>query len=361
MNLNNKKLLVMAGGTGGHVFPGLACANAWRSAGGDVHWMGTQAGIEADLVPKADIPISYIHIQGVRGKGKLGLLAAPFKIVRAIVEALAILRQQKPQVILGMGGFAAGPGGVAAKLLGIPVVIHEQNAIAGTTNTLLSKIAKKVLQAFPNTFAQGETVGNPIRPEILALRDQAMDQERKDKDLRVLIIGGSLGALAINNLMPEVYAKLKGRIQLCHQTGKRHIDKVVDSYGGKTAVDKDDKLELVAFIDDMAERLKWADYIICRSGAMTVSELAAAHKPALFIPFPYAIDDHQSANAKWMASAGAADVIQERDLDAGQLVNMIEDYVENSEKLNAMRKQAAEIAIYDATERVVSCCAELSE
>ncbi len=351
-SFKGKKLLVMAGGTGGHVFPGLACAKAWQEKGGEVCWMGTKKGIESRLVPDANIPIHYIHIEGVRGKGKLDIVFAPFKIMRAISEALKILKREKPDLVIGMGGFAAGPGGVAAKIKSIPLLIHEQNAVAGTTNKLLSKIASKVLQAFPSAFENGLTVGNPVRQSIVDLSKDYQPQS----PLKVLVLGGSLGALAINKIMPEFFDSLKGKIELRHQTGPRHIENVIALYGENA---ESAELEVSAFISDMDEALEWADLIICRAGAMTVSEVAVAARPAIFIPYPYAIDDHQTGNALWLVDAGAALIKQEKDLTLKWLVDQVTSFVDNKESLKHMHENAQKVAIDNATQRVLDEAQEL--
>ena len=343
------KLLVMAGGTGGHVFPGLACADLWTELGGEVCWVGTAKGIESSLVPAADITLNLISIEGVRGKGLLGLMTAPFKIVHAILQALGILLREKPDVILGMGGFAAGPGGIAAKLIGLPLIIHEQNAIAGTTNKLLSKVADQVMQAFPNAFPDDNsaiTCGNPVRQEIIDMDKQYLPADM----LNVLVIGGSLGALAINKMLPQVYKALAGHINLYHQTGKRHIESVNADYG---CVSNNENLRIEAFIDDMPGALEWADLIICRSGAMTVSELAVAGRPAIFIPYPFAIDDHQTYNAQWLVNSSAAMVFQERDLDADVLSEAILSLNKDREKLQSMHENMLAAALSDASQIVV--------
>ena len=347
---NSKKLLVMAGGTGGHVFPGLAVAKAWKNSGGSVCWMGTQQGIESTLVPAADIDLNIIQIEGVRGKGKLGLLLAPFRIVHAIYQALVILKKESPDVVLGMGGFAAGPGGVAAKLKGIPLIIHEQNAVAGTTNKLLSRVANTVAQAFSAAFSNLDSAiscGNPVRQDIVSMNT---DYQLGDK-LNVLVIGGSLGALAINNMMPSVYRQLLGCINLYHQTGTRHIEKVESAYGDLL---NQDGLKVSAFVDDMTKALEWADLVICRAGAMTVSEIAVSGKPAIFIPYPYAIDDHQTANANWLVNLGAAKLYQEKDLNIDVLVRGIQELNDNRQVLVTMHEKLLAAAITDATETVVS-------
>ena len=353
---HSKKLLVMAGGTGGHVFPGLACANLWRDGGGDVCWMGTRKGIESTLVPEANINLNFIDIEGVRGKGIRGLLTAPFKILTAVYQALKILNKEKPDVVLGMGGFAAGPGGVAAKLKGIPLIIHEQNAVAGTTNTLLSKIANKVVRAFPGAFPQIKdalTCGNPVRQAIV---DMNKEYHINNK-VNVLVVGGSLGALAINKMIPNVYKALSGSINLYHQTGQRHIDNVEAAYGENLS---DENLRVRAFVEDMTEALEWADLIICRSGAMTVSEIAVSGKPAVFIPYPYAIDDHQTANATWLVDLNAAIMYQEKDLNVELLIQCIERLCGDHDTLYSMHKNTLAAGINDATGKVVSEALQLT-
>ena len=345
--------LIMAGGTGGHVMPGLSVANELMSRGHTVSWMGTRTGIEARLVPEANIAIDYIDISGVRGKGKLSLLRAPINIIRAMLQARSFIKQRKPVAVLGMGGFVAGPGGMAARLMGLPVLIHEQNAKAGTTNKILSRVATKVLQAFPHAFLGGrkfETVGNPVRRE-LQLEPKVINAGTK---LNVLVLGGSLGALAINEVMPSVFNQLSQKINIWHQAGSRHTDAVEQSY--KSTVSGNDDYKVTSFIDDMAEAYQWADVVICRSGAMTVSELACASKPAIFVPFPFAIDDHQTANAHWMVDAGAAILISQQTMSEEILVSTLEGLLSDSGKINAMAAAAKVIRITDASERVADYC-----
>jgi UDP-N-acetylglucosamine--N-acetylmuramyl-(pentapeptide) pyrophosphoryl-undecaprenol N-acetylglucosamine transferase len=320
--------------------------------------MGTHAGIEAKLVPAANIDIDYISISGVRGKGAVGLLLAPFKITKAVIQAIGIVRMRKADAVLGMGGFAAGPGGVAAKILAKPLLIHEQNAIAGTTNKILSIMATQVLQAFPAAFAKKshvQTVGNPVRPQ-LHLAPKATVANKK---LNILVLGGSLGALAINEIMPEVLRTLSADIAIWHQAGARHIDSVKKLYSTVDTQQAD--YTLSAYIDDMAEAYTWADLVICRSGAMTVSELACASKPAIFIPFPFAIDDHQTANANWMVGAGAAMLLPQNEMNVNRLVEMISEFSKDTSRLQAMAEAAQQIAISDATQRVANYCEELAQ
>ena len=358
MTDTTKRFLIMAGGTGGHVMPGLTVAKELRNRGHQVFWMGTRAGIEAELVPAADIEIFYIDIEGVRGKGKKGWMEAPGKINKAVKESKKIIQECKPDCVLGMGGFVAGPGGVAAKLLGIPLVIHEQNAVAGTTNRILSLFASQVLEAFPGTFSKRINalhVGNPVRSEL----HSATHQTDHNADLKLLVLGGSLGAKAINDVIPELVKTLDFTIDVWHQTGKQHIDDVTELYGEDTLMMK--SIELSSFIDDMAEAYAWADIVICRSGAMTVSELALAGVPSILIPYPYAIDDHQMANANWMASHEAAVVLPQSELSVSNLRHHMKRFNKRRELLDKMRGRAKSLGMHDATENVVRTCLRFAE
>ncbi|WHI52252.1 undecaprenyldiphospho-muramoylpentapeptide beta-N-acetylglucosaminyltransferase [Microbulbifer sp. MLAF003] len=295
-----KKFLVMAGGTGGHVFPALAVAKALHDQGASVEWLGTERGIEARLIPEADIPLHFIRVEGVRGKGKLALLKAPLQIIRAVSQARAVIKKVQPDLVLGFGGFATGPGGVASRVCGVPLIIHEQNAVAGTTNRLLSRIANRVLEAFPSGLPGAVQVGNPVRSEIASLPEPQL-RIGTESPLRLLVLGGSLGAVAINELVPRAIAQLpiSLRPQVVHQSGERHLDLAQEAY--RTA---GIEAEVVPFISDMAEAYSAADLIICRAGALTVSEIAAAGVGAIMVPFPFAIDDHQTRNGEWLQSAG---------------------------------------------------------
>ena len=280
-----KTVLIMAGGTGGHVFPALAAAQKLLQQGNLVHWLGTRKGIEAELIPAADIPIHYIDVGGVRGKGILSLVKMPFVVLRAVWQALSIVRELKPASVLGMGGFAAGPGGLAAWLTRTPLVIHEQNAIAGTTNRILARFATRVLAAFPNTLPKAEHVGNPVRDEITRLSaplSGSMDQDLSEVT-KVLVLGGSLGAAAINELMPKALSLLPDTLQLSvwHQVGRKHEETAKQAYQDAGA---DARIE--PFISDMASAYRWADMVVCRSGALTVSEISVAGLPAIFYSFP---------------------------------------------------------------------------
>jgi UDP-N-acetylglucosamine--N-acetylmuramyl-(pentapeptide) pyrophosphoryl-undecaprenol N-acetylglucosamine transferase len=317
------RVLVMAGGTGGHVFPALAVADALRARGIDVVWIGTRLGLEARVIPAAGIELECINIGGLRGKSLSTRLAAPFHIFLAVLQALRIMLRVRPAVVLGMGGYAAGPGGVAAALTRRPLVIHEQNAVAGTTNRLLARLAQRVLAAFPGAFpatVQVEVVGNPVRAAIAAL--PAPDARFADRQgaVRLLVLGGSQGALALNEAVPEALARLPEaqRPQVRHQAGRNTLEIARAAYAraGVSA-------EPTEFIDDMAEAYGWADLAICRAGALTVSELAAAGLPAVLVPFPAAVDDHQTLNGGYLVAAGGAVLVPEKQLAPERLARVL--------------------------------------
>ncbi len=351
-----KRVLIMAGGTGGHVFPGLAVAKQFQRQGIQVDWLGTQKGLEAKQVPSAGIPLHFISIGGVRGKGIKHLLLAPPRILMAVLQAFRLIRQLKPDIILGMGGFASGPGGIASWLSGYPLVIHEQNAIPGTTNKWLAKIAKKVLEGFPDTFSKRQgviTVGNPVRTDILAM---PFPDRGKKARLSLLILGGSLGASAINQLLPQALALLPESMRpaIYHQTGEKHYEDTVTAYeqAGVSA-------KLVPFINEMHEAYTWADLVICRSGALTVAELCAAGLGAVLVPFPHAIDDHQTANAEFMAKKGAAILIQQSALTADRLADILQEFIQSPARCQIMAEAAYQLRMADATEKVLSICKDI--
>lgn len=351
-----QRVLVMAGGTGGHVFPGLAVAKQLINQGVEVHWLGTRKGLEAKLVPEAGIPIHFISISGVRGKGLADILLAPMRLTVAVWQALRIIRQLKPDVVIGMGGFASGPGGIASWLLRRPLVIHEQNAKPGTTNKWLARVAKKVLEGFPNTFRKRQnvvTVGNPVRKEIIAA---SQPQRGHKSPCALLALGGSLGAAALNQLLPQALAKLPAEIrpEVYHQTGEKHYADTVTAYqqAGVNA-------KIVPFIKEMDAAYAWADIVLCRSGALTVAELCAAGVGAILVPFPHAIDDHQTANANFMAQQGAALLIQQAALSADELANILKEFIQSPERCQQMAQAAYELRRADATEKVLSICQEI--
>ena len=344
----SKTLLVMAGGTGGHVFPGLAVADRLKAQGWTIHWLGTADRMEAELVPAHGYPISFIDIQGVRGNGIKRLLAAPYRVIKSVLQARQVLKTIQPDVVLGMGGFASGPGGVAAWLSGIPLLLHEQNAAAGLTNKLLARIARRVLMAFPGAFAPNArtaVVGNPVRPEVVALPDP---QLRSSSDpLRLLVVGGSLGARVLNEQVPP--------IEVRHQCGKGNGEAVAASYAGLGV-----EAEVSEFIKDMADAYAWADLVVCRAGALTVSEVAAAGVAAIFVPLPHAVDDHQTRNALTLVDGGAAEFLPQSELTPAALASRLSWLAGRRETLLNMAQAARRVAIIDAAERVADECKRLA-
>lgn len=356
-----RTVLIMAGGTGGHVFPALAAARVLRERGFEPVWLGTQRGLEAKLVPPHQIPIEWITVTGVRGKGIATLLAAPFQLARAVWQSIQVMRRRQPVVVLGAGGFVSGPGGIAAWLTRRPLVIHEQNAVAGMTNRMLARLARRVFEAFPSSFPKSikaERVGNPVRREIAALPSPDQRFAERRGPLRVLIIGGSQGASRLNVVVPAALAMIDSslRPQVLHQAGERHIAQARESYQ-KHAVEADVR----AFIDDMAEAYAWADLVICRSGALTVSELAAAGVPAVFVPFAAAVDDHQTHNARFPVAAGAGVLIPEAELTPLRLADELRALLETGRsRLAEMGMKARSIALTDADVRLADACAALA-
>jgi UDP-N-acetylglucosamine--N-acetylmuramyl-(pentapeptide) pyrophosphoryl-undecaprenol N-acetylglucosamine transferase len=353
----DKHIVIMAGGTGGHVFPALAVARELLAQGCSISWMGTEKGLESRVVPNAGIAIDWLAVSGVRGMGIWAKIKAPWMLLDACRQALRILRQRRPAAVLGMGGFVSGPGALMAKLLGIPLVIHEQNSIPGTTNRWLCRIADRVLQGFPNCFAAktGAIVtGNPLRESFRDARfcvstKPAWHGERK---LRILVVGGSQGAQALNETVPQALAELPG-VEVKHQTGAAMLDAVRNAYR-KYGVDA----EATAFIDDMAAAYLWADLAICRAGAMTVSELAAAGLPGILIPFPYAIDDHQTANARHLVDCGAALLIPQTQMTVERLNAAVGEV---KQQIAGMSAAARTFARLDATEQVAGYCIREAE
>jgi UDP-N-acetylglucosamine--N-acetylmuramyl-(pentapeptide) pyrophosphoryl-undecaprenol N-acetylglucosamine transferase len=345
-------VLIMAGGTGGHVFPGLATAEALRARGCRIEWLGTRRGIESDLVPRAGIELHCIGVQGLRGKGRLSLLLAPLRLLRALLQALAVVRRVRPDCVLGMGGFASGPGGLAAWLLRTPLVIHEQNAIPGLTNRILARLAGRVLEAFPGAFEAGRgarCTGNPIRRDIAAVIAPAERYGVRQGPLRLLVVGGSLGAQAFNRTLPEAVALLspERRPQIRHQAGRGKLEETENQYRAQGV-----EARVETFIDDMNQAYGWADLVLCRAGALTVSELAAAGVPAILVPYPHAVDDHQRANARFLADAGAAVLLGQSEMTAPTLAGLLEELRDRGE-LERMAVKAKALARLEATDTVV--------
>ncbi len=360
--MDRATVLVMAAGTGGHVFPALAIAECLRQCGADVQWLGTKRGMEHALLATRDFKLHAVSVYGLRGSGLARLLAAPWMLLRAFLQSWRIIRRVKPDCVLGMGGFVCGPAGVAAKILGRPLLIHEQNAVAGLTNKLLAPWADRVLEAFPNTFKRrAGTVhaGNPIRREILAC---AVDQGRDASavsELNILVLGGSQGAVAINRLIPLLLADWGqgSPPRIYHQTGQASLVATLDAYDARHLA-RSEELRVQAFIDDMAAAYAWSDLVICRSGASTVSELAAIGRPAILIPYPHHRDQQQLLNARWLADAGGALILQQSELSSQSLQACVLDLVADRQRLQAMATAARGLGKRDAAEAIAQQCLE---
>jgi len=377
MKKNN--VLVMAGGTGGHVIPALSVARELSNKGYQVHWLGSIKGIENELVVDAGYPLHRISISGLRGGGVAKLLLAPLQIMKALWQTFKVYRQVKPVMCLGMGGFASGPGGLMAWLLRVPLVVHEQNAVAGFTNKLLSGMATVVLQAFDNAFSAGKkihTVGNPVRSSIVGIAEPQKRLSDRQGPLNVLVVGGSLGAVALNNVVIEMMGlqelKLKGavalnnvviemmglqelKLNLWHQTGARNYDAVKAGYESAQIED----VKVSAFISDMAGAFAWADVVICRSGALTVSELMAAGVASILVPYPFAVDDHQTANGQFLVNLEGAIICQQADLTAPSLLEELTQLQQDRNRLMQMSCAARSLAKADSAKVVTNYCIEV--
>jgi UDP-N-acetylglucosamine--N-acetylmuramyl-(pentapeptide) pyrophosphoryl-undecaprenol N-acetylglucosamine transferase len=354
--MNERPVLIMAGGTGGHVFPALAVAKALRERGVPVVWLGVPGSMEARLVPAHGFPIEWVSVRGIRGKGLAAWLLAPLRILAAVRQAKGVLAKVRPRSVLGAGGYVSGPGGIAAWLARIPLFIHEQNAVAGLTNRWLAKLATQVFEAFPDSFGAGRpavTIGNPVRVDIAALPLPEVRFAQRDARARLLVFGGSQGAQRLNAILPQALALLaaEARPQVRHQTGERGLESTVRAYA-EAQVDA----EVKPFIDDMAQAYAWADLAVCRSGAMTVAELQAAGLGAVFVPLPIATDDHQTKNAEVMVRGGAARLVQERDLTAPALSSLLAELLAGRPRLLAMATAARSQRITDAAERLAQAC-----
>lgn len=358
-----RTVLIMAGGTGGHIFPALSIARVLQELGCRVEWLGTAGGMEADLLRDTGIPLHLIEVRGLRGKGMLGLLKAPFMILKAVAQARRVIRQLQPCCVLGMGGYVTGPGGVAARIARRPLLIHEQNAMAGMSNRLLSRIANRVLETFPGTFRDNDRVictGNPVRNEISRLHEQTARQRFNGDRLNMLVLGGSLGAKAINTVIPEA---LKGmpadvRPRVWHQTGRDKYFEASAEYDRHGLPMDGEECYVAPFIEDMAAAYEWADIVVCRAGATTVSELAVAGLPSVLIPFPFAVDDHQRINAQWLSKAGAAVLVDQKEFTTTTLTELLERFSANRGLLQGMADSARTLARPEAAQRVATLCLE---
>jgi len=348
----------MAGGTGGHIFPGLAVADAVKAAGWKVVWLGNPDGMEARLVPSRGYEMAQVRFAALRGKGLLRKLLLPFSLLSGFWQALKVIKQVQPDVVLGMGGFISFPGGMMAVLKGKPLVVHEQNSVAGLANRVLARVAERVLSGFPGVLGMADWCGNPVRPEIAALDAPARRYAERIEEhapLHLLVIGGSLGAQALNEVVPQSLALLaeEERPQVVHQAGEKHLSSLKGNYqqAGVAA-------NCVAFIEDMAGAYAWADLVICRAGALTIAELAAAGVPSILVPFPHAVDDHQTLNARFLANAGAAILLPQSELTAERL-SLLRNL--SREQLLQMAEKARALAKPDATASVAHVCMELAK
>jgi UDP-N-acetylglucosamine--N-acetylmuramyl-(pentapeptide) pyrophosphoryl-undecaprenol N-acetylglucosamine transferase len=348
----SRTLLVMAGGTGGHIFPALAVAEKMRERGWNVFWLGNQDGMEARLVPQHGFEMVWVKFGALRGKGLLRKLLLPLNLLRGFWQARKAIRKVQPDVVLGMGGYISFPGGMMASLLGRPLVVHEQNSVAGLANRVLAGVADRILTGFPEVFKKGLWVGNPVRPEIAKISPPAERFAGRSGALRLLVIGGSLGAQALNEMVPWGMALLGANElpEIVHQAGEKHIEALKANYAAVGV-----QAHCVSFIEDMAGAYEWADLVICRSGALTVAELAAAGVASVLVPFPHAVDDHQTANARFLVNVGGAFLLPQADLTP-EAIALIRNYSRG--QLLEMAEKARSLAKPDATEEVANICAE---
>lgn len=351
-----RTVLIMAGGTGGHVFPALAVADQLKARGFDILWLGAENGMEGKLVPKHGYEIAELSVSRLRGGGIKRKVTAPFNLLRAVWQARNIIRQRRPVLAVGFGGFASGPGGLAARLSKVPVVVHEQNAVPGLTNRLLSKVASRVLEGFDGAFGGVATwVGNPVRADIVALDVPAQRYANREGALRILVVGGSQGALVLNQSLPELLlAVLGAEIEIRHQCGAGRSGEAKPVYQALGL-----NAQVTDFIEDMADAYAWADLIVCRAGALTVAEVAAAGVAALFVPLPSAVDDHQTLNARWLADRDAALLVPQNEFNAATLAAVLEPEM-NRERLSAIAQRARALAVVDSAAQAATVCEEVA-
>ncbi|HEY5897680.1 MAG TPA: undecaprenyldiphospho-muramoylpentapeptide beta-N-acetylglucosaminyltransferase [Burkholderiales bacterium] len=352
--MSRRTLLIMAGGTGGHIFPGLAVAEHARAAGWQVVWMGARGGMEERLVPRHGYATAWIRARAARGKGLLQKLLLPANLLFSFWESARHIRRLRPDVVLGLGGYVAFPGGMMASLLGRPLALHEQNAIAGLANRVLAGVSDRVMVAFPDALRGGEWTGNPVRQDIAAIASPEDRFAGRQGPLRILVVGGSLGAQALNEAVPKALALLEERPLVVHQSGEKHLDALRANYAAAGV-----EGELVAFIDDMARRYAAADLVICRAGAVTVAELSAGGMASVLVPFPFAVDDHQTANARFLAERGAAILLPQRELTADKLAELVRSL--DRAALLQMARKARALGKPDAARVVAQRCMELAK
>ncbi|MBI5006740.1 MAG: undecaprenyldiphospho-muramoylpentapeptide beta-N-acetylglucosaminyltransferase [Nitrosomonadales bacterium] len=353
--MSARTIMIMAGGTGGHIYPGLAVADALRAQGWNIVWLGAPNSMEAELVPRHGYPVAWVNFSGVRGKGLLRLLTLPFTLLRALWQSADAIFRHRPDVVLGMGGYITMPGGLTAAFLRRPLVIHEQNSIAGLSNKVLAKLATRVLSGFPDVLKGTQWCGNPVRADIAALPEPQARFAGRSGKLNVLVVGGSLGAQALNEALPKALAMLgeQERPHVLHQTGKKNFEAVQKQYAQSNV-----SADIRAFLDDMANQYAQADVVICRAGALTIAELAAAGAASVLVPFPFAVDDHQTHNARFLSEHGAALLLPQKELSAEKLAQLLREL--NREKLLAMAQAARGLAKPDATQQVAQVCVALA-
>ncbi len=349
-------VIIMAGGTGGHIFPGIAVARELASRRVPVAWLGSSHGLENQLVPKAGIALERVDVAGVRGKSLATKLSAPFRIARAVWQARAVLRRLRPRAVVSFGGFAAGPGGIAAWLLRVPLLVHEQNRVPGMTNRVLARLARRVMCGFPDAFPPTrvlDVVGNPVRREIAMIADPDTRLRDRRGPVRVLVLGGSQGARALNRAVPAVFGPMlvSGRVELRHQTGKQWHDEAWAAYAPYAV-----RAPTEAFIDDMASAYAWADLVVCRAGALTLAELCAVGVASVLVPYPAAVDDHQTRNAEFLASRGAAALLPETDVLAERLQHAVNPLLHSRDRLLEMARAARALAAPESASRIAELC-----
>ena len=347
MNARAPLVTIMAGGTGGHIFPGLAVAQALRARGADVTWLGAAGGMETRLVPPHDIAIDTIAVAGLRGKGVATLLAAPLRVLRAVRDAARVLRQRRPDAVVSFGGYAAGPGGIAARVAGIPLLVHEQNRAAGLTNKVLAAVARRVLVGFPQTFANELHVGNPVRAQIAQVPPPAARELAHGGPLRLLVLGGSQGARALNRAVPQAVAALGLPVEVVHQAGEKLLEDARAAYAEAGVAAR-----VEPFIADMAAAYAHADLVVCRAGALTLAELCAVGVGSVLVPFPQAVDDHQTRNAEYLVERGAAVLLKQDEALATQLRGVLDGLARDPARRLAMATAARALALPDAADRV---------
>jgi UDP-N-acetylglucosamine--N-acetylmuramyl-(pentapeptide) pyrophosphoryl-undecaprenol N-acetylglucosamine transferase len=351
-------VLIMAGGTGGHIFPGIAVADQLRRRGVEVRWLGARGGMECQKVPEAGIALDVVDISGLRGKGVARWLLLPWKLLRAVYQSFRLLGDHRPACAISFGGYAAGPGGLAARMRGVPLMVHEQNRIPGMTNRVLARLSRKVLQAFPGTWEdrlRPVSCGNPVRNSVVELPGPSIRMAEREGVIRVLVTGGSQGALALNRLVPAALSLLSSgpSFETRHQAGKGRGDETREAYRAAGV-----EAEVSEFIEDMAGAYGWADIVLCRAGALTVSELAAAGVAAVLVPFPYAVDDHQTRNAEFLVEAGAAILLPEAGISPGSLADTLKPLMVDRERLKSMAECGRSVSVPDSANRVAQLCME---